>query len=325
MTSFDFLYGAFKLEPVLAELIASAPVQRLKGVHQGGAIYLVRDEWNVTRYEHSLGTMLLVRRLGGSVEEQVAALLHDVSHTAFSHVTDHVFGHKEEDYHEKIFASVVEQSEIPALLAKHGLDGRAILSDMEQWPILEKAAPDLCADRLDYTLRDIHYYFGVPQEEVERFVSSLRFEQGVLCTDSLEQAEWFVKQYYDLVIGLFLHPLNIYSYDRLAKALQAALEHGVITRDDLLADDETVMRKMKASGHPRVLQHLAGLHTGVQVTEDETDYEIHKKLKPRLIDPLVWEKGSLRRASELSERVREMGAAAKARSERGAFVKVVKA
>jgi HD superfamily phosphohydrolase len=34
--------------------------------------------------------MLLVRRLGASLEEQIAALLHDVSHTAFSHVIDSV-------------------------------------------------------------------------------------------------------------------------------------------------------------------------------------------------------------------------------------------
>ena len=45
----------------------------------------------ITRYEHSVGVMLLARRVGGGLREQVAALLHDVSHTAFSHVIDHVF------------------------------------------------------------------------------------------------------------------------------------------------------------------------------------------------------------------------------------------
>ncbi len=38
--------------------------------------------------------MMLVNRLGGSLEEQIAALLHDVSHTAFSHVIDYVLEQK---------------------------------------------------------------------------------------------------------------------------------------------------------------------------------------------------------------------------------------
>ena len=38
--------------------------------------------------------MLLIKKLGGSVEEQIAGLLHDVSHTAFSHVIDYVFDNK---------------------------------------------------------------------------------------------------------------------------------------------------------------------------------------------------------------------------------------
>jgi hypothetical protein len=35
----------------------------------------------VTRYEHSVGAMLAVRRLGGNLEAQASALLHDVAHT----------------------------------------------------------------------------------------------------------------------------------------------------------------------------------------------------------------------------------------------------
>jgi HD superfamily phosphohydrolase len=44
--------------------------------------------------------MLLIWRLGGSLREQLAGLLHDVSHAAFSHLIDHVLDVAEEDYHE---------------------------------------------------------------------------------------------------------------------------------------------------------------------------------------------------------------------------------
>ncbi|MGE7999734.1 hypothetical protein ACQKOF_13850 [Lysinibacillus sp. NPDC093190] len=45
----DYLYGEFEIDDVLVELILSKPVQRLKGIHQGGASYLVNSRWNVTR------------------------------------------------------------------------------------------------------------------------------------------------------------------------------------------------------------------------------------------------------------------------------------
>lgn len=107
----DILYGNFIVEPVLEALINSKAVQRLKNVHMAGPAYLTNSLWNETRYEHSIGVMLLVRKLGGSIEEQAAALLHDVSHTASSHTVDIVLGNKDENYHEIIKREIVEESD----------------------------------------------------------------------------------------------------------------------------------------------------------------------------------------------------------------------
>lgn len=74
----DHLYGTVVVEDVLEELINSSLVQRLKGIYQGGASVLVNDTWNVRRYDHSIGVMLLIRRLGGRLEEQIAGLLRAV-------------------------------------------------------------------------------------------------------------------------------------------------------------------------------------------------------------------------------------------------------
>ncbi|MBT2713840.1 HD domain-containing protein [Pseudomonas sp. ISL-88] len=85
MKIIDNIYDDYLIDDILEELIFSNPVQRLKGVYQGGASYFVNEKWNVTRYKHSIGVMLLIKKLGGSLEKQIAGLLHDVSHTAFSH------------------------------------------------------------------------------------------------------------------------------------------------------------------------------------------------------------------------------------------------
>ena len=50
-----------------------------------------------THFEHSLGAFILVRRLDAALDEQIAALLHDASHTAFSHV--HALRYEGIDYH----------------------------------------------------------------------------------------------------------------------------------------------------------------------------------------------------------------------------------
>ena len=116
----DDIYGDFEIEGVLEELINTKKFQRLKNIHQGGASYLVNPNWNVTRYEHSVGTMLLIKKMNGTIEEQIAGLLHDISNTAFSHVVDFALNKSNEDYHEEIYEKIIEHSGIPEILIKHG-------------------------------------------------------------------------------------------------------------------------------------------------------------------------------------------------------------
>ncbi|MBC5635303.1 HD domain-containing protein [Ornithinibacillus sp. BX22] len=323
MIIYDEIYGEFEVDGVLEELILSKPVQRLKGIHQGGASYLVKEEWDETRFSHSVGVMLLIRKLGGSIEEQIAGLLHDVSHTAFSHVIDFVFENKEEDYHEKIYSSVVENSEIPNILMKHGYHYEDLLLDETKWTLLEQPAPELCADRVDYTLRDMYAYGNITLEEVNRFLDNVVVVEGKMYLQNIEIAEWFVETYYKEVIDFFMDPLNIYGYDILAKALKRSLEKNIINLDDFLGTDEDVIKKIKLSEDQDVLQFMRRLHFNVKVKEDRQHYDIHRKNKVRMIDPSIYMNGELIPSSELSESVRNMGRAAYEKANRGMYVKII--
>lgn len=319
----DVIYGEFEVDKVLEELILSKPVQRLKGVHQGGASYLVNKKWNVTRFDHSIGVMLLIKKLGGSVEEQIAGLLHDVSHTAFSHVVDFVFNNLDEDYHEKIYSSVIKDSEIPNILTKYEYNYKEILFDYSKWTLLEQSAPELCADRVDYTLRDMFVYGQISFEEVQNFLSDLIVINGKMYLQSIEIAEWFVKTYYQEVIDFFMDPLNIYGYDILAKTLKISLDKKLIRMDDFLGEDEEVINKIKSSKDNEVQGLLNQLHQNVNVIEDITHYDLHRKNKLRLIDPSIVCSNELIRASILSEKVRSMGTIAYEKSIRGMYVKII--
>ncbi|MGO0062490.1 HD domain-containing protein [Brevibacillus fluminis] len=322
MKLYDELYGQFEVEDVLAEIIHTKTIQRLKNIHQAGAAYLVNNEWNVTRYDHSLGVMLLIRKLGGTIEEQIAGLLHDVSHTAFSHVVDFVFDNKEQNYHETIFENVVMNSEIPAIVASYDFTIDDILN-MDKWSILEQPLPKLCADRLDYTLRDMYYYFRATQEEVATFLDSLKMVNGEICVSSVEMAEWFTATYYKLVIDYFLSPRNVFSYHLLATIITLAFKKGVLHPDQLLLDDPAVLGIMKSSNDREVLQLLEFLTSTVELEENESHYDFHMVGKARIIDvPVSLDRITIHNASTLSQKVRKMNEEALQKSRRGTFVKI---
>ncbi|HDR7321901.1 MULTISPECIES: HD domain-containing protein [Bacillus] len=319
----DVLYGEFEVDQVLEELILSKPVQRLKGIHQAGASYLMNEKWNVTRFNHSVGVMLLIKKLGGSVEEQIAGLLHDVSHTTFSHVIDYVFDNMNESYHEEIFSSVVKNSEIPAILSKYGYNYEDILLDDSKWTLLERSAPELCADRVDYTLRDMYTYGYVSLEEVHNFLSHVIEVDGKMVLQNIKMAEWFTETYYKEVIDFFMQPTNIYGNDMLAKTLKLALHKQVIHADDFLLEDHELIVKLQLCNDSEVHALLRKVHPNVKVREDRSEYDLHQKNKVRLIDPPLLREGKIVQSSVVSEKIREMSDIAYEKSVRGMYVKVI--
>lgn len=319
----DSIYGSFNLTPLLEELVNAKAVQRLKDIHQGGSSYLINPNWNVTRYEHSIGVMILISMMGGSIKEQIAGLLHDISHTAFSHVIDFALDNKNEDYHEEIFDKVVENSEIPMILKKYGYDYKEILEDETKWTILEKSAPSLCADRIDYTLRDMFHYGFISMEEINEFIKSLKVINGEIVITSIDKAEWFVESYYKEVIVFFMNPLNVYSSDRLAKALRLSLSLNELTFDDLLKTDYEVFSILKDSKSKEILDLINSINPNVRVIENKNDYDIHKVNKLRLINPFIFVDNILCRASDKSPTIKTLNEKALKKSLEGVHIKIL--
>lgn len=285
----DVLYGSYEVEEVLATLILSEEIQRLKDVHMAGPAFLINPTWNETRYEHSIGVMLLIKRFGGTIEEQIAGLLHDVSHTAFSHVIDLVLSNKADDYHEQIKAKLIEDSAIPALLNQYGFDYRQILFDDEQWGLLEQKAPLLCCDRIDYTLREVYRYFSVPLQGIQYFLNSIKIIKKQIVLESVYLADWFIEQYRKVVIDFFYDPQNSCSYEWMSKAIQLGLANEEIILDDLMMTDSAFLKKLKSTGSTEILQLLGNMDhpPEYRVCSSEDDYDIQQQKKIRFVDPLV--------------------------------------
>lgn len=301
----DRIYGTFEVTGVLEEIINTEAIKRLKNIYQGGPSVLMNENWNVTRYEHSVGTMLLIRILGGSIEEQIAGLIHDISHTAFSHVIDLVMDNDDEDYHEKVFQKVVDKSNLKEILKSYGYKIEEIL-DEEKWTILEKKAPKLCADRIDYTLRDLYHYGKINNEEINKFLKNLDIVNGEIVVTTIASGEWFVGTYYKEVIEYLRNPLNIFAYDRLSKAIKIAMKEGDISEDDLLMDDNYLMNILKESKNLDIKNLILELKKDIKLIEDKNNYDIYRKIKMRVVDPTVVIKGKITAVSEVSEKAKDL-------------------
>lgn len=320
LTLYDELYGNFEAEGVLLELIQSDPVQRLKGIYQGGASRFVNEKWNTTRYDHSVGAMMLVHRLGGFLEEQIAALLHDVSHTAFSHVIDYVLEQKEENYHEMIYEQIVTQSSIPHILTSAGLNWRDILLDESQWTLLEQSAPHLCADRVDYTLRDLYVCGEITLQEVHTFLDQLVVFNGQMACSNLSAAEWFVDAYYREVIGFFMNPLNMFGNYQLTEIIKLALQKDILSIEDFLKQDDDVVRLLKNAGDSSIEGMLSALFNSKAETGTASCYDVYQTTKMRWVDPLVIGSDGAAPVSQLSLTAKRAIEQAKQRIEKGVYI-----
>ena len=90
----DNVHGHIRLSPLAEKIINTTIFKRLKGIHQLQGLHEVFPTANHKRFEHSLGTMHLARRLCQSLKVSkedtelvaVAGLCHDLGHGPFSHL-----------------------------------------------------------------------------------------------------------------------------------------------------------------------------------------------------------------------------------------------
>ncbi len=280
----DKVYGDFIItEPVIIELMESKSIQRLKGINQAGAAQFVVEGRNISRYDHSVGVMLLLKILGASLEEQIAGLLHDLSHTAFSHVTDYLHQDSKQSYHESIFESLFTNSEIPHILEKHNVNSKHILNT-HNFSLLEQPIPDLCADRIDYTLRDATVYGFI--QNTKNIVDSLIIINGKIVFKDLINATNFAKIFIDTDVKYRSNPKELLASQILADTLKFAIKVGVIIEADLLKSDKYLIDKLKNSKEKLIVFNMKKLNFDLTVIEDKNNYEYYIKHKIRYVDPI---------------------------------------
>jgi HD superfamily phosphohydrolase len=302
----DRIYGKITIEePVIIDLIHSKPFQRLKGISQDGVSHFIQPLREGTRYEHSIGTWYLSNRYKRSIEEQIASLLHDLPHTAFSHVSDFVMQDKNHEYHDRFINEVIINSEIPEILKKHHLELPKILAK-EAYPLLDNKLPDISVDRYDYFLRDGFMFHLLPKETVQLFLTSIKERDEKFYFEDLSIAGLFSVMFMNCSRLIWLDPSSHGAFFLMSEAIKLALKKGFIVEKDFFATDAVLMSKLIATKDPEILAFLNRLKPGKQFhyAPKETA-EFYGPNKPRFVDPWVLSEGKLHLMSDLIPGMKE--------------------
>jgi len=214
LTLRDAVHGDIPLTALEVEVVDTPEFQRLRGIKQLGAAYLVFPTALHTRFDHSIGTCHLAGRIVDAVnanpssqraispeEAQVirlAALLHDISHVPFGHTFEDERKlwprHDEGGRISRFLTS--PSSQVAQVLQRHGLQEQihAVLSPQPPGAhqpgrprgfaslARQIVAGTVCADLLDYLKRDVTFT-GLRMDYDERIYRHFLVADGQLAID----------------------------------------------------------------------------------------------------------------------------------------------
>ena len=238
----------------IAEICGSEEMQRLRQVGMNcGCEYTnfthFRHIGAYSRYTHSLGVALIVYHFTGSLKQSIAGLLHDISTPVFAHVIDFLHNdHMNQEYTEGRTEDIIRSSAaINRVLDENGISLGEVC-DYHIYPIADNSAPQLCADRLEYTLGNlVNYSFGT-EEDAGRIYSAVtagKNESGsdeLIFTDAVA-AHDFAR--FSLECSkVYVCDEDRYSMQMLSELIGSAIRAGVISEDDLYTTEPQVIEKL---------------------------------------------------------------------------------
>lgn len=316
------IYGSHKIiEPVLIELIKSPALKRLKKISQLGAHDLhYKNPGKLSRFQHSIGVMLLLKKFDAPPEEQIAGLLHDVSHTAFSHVADFVYNsHTTQDYQDKKMAKAFLLQGINKILKKHKINPAKIL-DESRYPLLEKNLPDICADRLDYTFQD-PILKRLKGYDSKYFLENLIVYRGQFVFKNYKAAKKFSFLYLKINQLLWCNPLEAALYQILANIIKSGMQSGLITKKDLFSTDKEVLDILKKDKKLAAQIKLLGRIKIKTVEKKQADF--HTKSKIRIVDPYFLKNGKPIRLTSVNKIYKRQVNKWSKQAKKGFYIKII--
>lgn len=310
MKYIDKIYGEVNItEPVISELINSPTLQRLKGLPQMGYASVYFPKASHTRFEHSLGVFILLKKFNASLNEQITGLIHDVSHTVFCHMGDYIFksgSGKNHTFQDKIFKNFVKKTNIPEIFKKYQIDIDYILNE-KNFPLKEKPLPDLCADRIDYFLRDGFAFGTLSKKEIKEFLKDLKINQNYWVFQNPDLAKKFAQKYLYLNKQYWSGLEAGIMYGTVANVIKYSLKKEYIRENDIFSTDKEILKKIeKFENKDEKLNLLLNrMQLKAKWRLNKRNYDVCVFCKSRVVDPLIEKtKGKIKRLSGVDKKWR---------------------
>jgi uncharacterized protein len=293
------VYGTISInDPLMHDLILSPAFQRLKEIHQYGVVHFIMPTESYYRFDHSLGVYFLLKKIGAAYDEQISGLLHDVSHTVFSHVGDYVFrNHSNEgSYQDDIHLWFLKESGLEEILKKHGLTSDRIYHRRPEFIALDRPLPQLCADRFEYNIQGGLLRNLINQEEFNAILEHLTYEEGKWIIGDLHLAEKLGNCSLVMTETLWGSAWEALVYRYAADALKRAFAINLISFHEFhFSTDTLVWNKLKHANDPYIMACIEKME---KIKEHYTlvapgQEDLLLKLKFRGVDPWVKCQGGL--------------------------------
>lgn len=249
----DPVHNFIRLQGDEVKLVAAPLYQRLRGIKQLALASLVYPGALHTRFDHSLGVChvagLLAEQLKLSPDEvelvRLAALLHDLGHGPFSHVSENLLewyadrtklnaNQKKEKIHELVTAHFIRTDpDVGRLLSADKREQVVkLLADGHGQPALKAiVSGPLDADKQDYLLRD-SYFCGVAYGvfDIHQFHRSLLLggpddEKALMIDpDGIHAVEQYVLAKYYLTTNVYRHRVRLITDQMLVRAIRLGID-----------------------------------------------------------------------------------------------------
>ena len=284
---------------------------------------LYKNRFFYSRLDHSVGVALIIWNFTKDKTQTIAGLLHDVSTTVFSHVSDFRKGDAltQTSTEEPTTKMILSDSALCKLMESDGIEPKNVV-DYHIYPIADNEIPSLSADRLEYM-----YPSGLALdgswtfEEIAKTYNNLTILKNEENKDELgfktiEMAELYCKKF--CMIGHILQlNENKLCLQLLSQIMSKAVEQNVLQEEDFMTLSESkIIEKIESFISKKTLsleeQKFATMyntfrkmtkveHTNQKLPEDEY-FCVSLKVKQRYINPLVKVgTNSAKRLSEVSD------------------------
>lgn len=248
----DPVHNFIELREKEQQLLDTPALQRLRRIRQLALASLVYPGALHTRFDHSLGVMHVAGQMAETLEldpdsianVRLAALLHDIGHGPFSHVSEYALeryanrahlrpDQKKEKIHELVTGIMIANDpELDLGKADRDKFGCLLATGYGESILRQIVSGPLDADKQDYLLRD-SYFCGVQYgvydlRQLHRSLVSVADDNDnhelMIKADGIHAVEQYVLAKYYLTTNVYRHKVRLITDQMIVRAIVLGIE-----------------------------------------------------------------------------------------------------